>query len=42
MLPEGRTPMSWDEYEALGPEVRAEYIDIGPSEITFDPATLMG
>ena len=27
MQPGDRIPMSWDEYEALGPSVRGEYID---------------
>ena len=27
MEPGDRIPMSWDEYEALGPSVRGEYID---------------
>ncbi|MBT8208233.1 MAG: Uma2 family endonuclease [Acidimicrobiia bacterium] len=30
-----RTPMSWDDYEALGPDVRAEYVD---GELVMTPS----
>ena len=34
MQPGDRIPMSWDEYEALGPSVRGEYID---GELVMSP-----
>ena len=35
MRPGDRIPMSWDEYEALGPSVRGEYID---GELVMSPS----
>ena len=34
MQPGDRIPMSWEEYEALGPSVRGEYID---GELVMSP-----
>lgn len=35
MRPGDRIPMSWDEYDALGPKVRGEYID---GELVMSPS----
>jgi Uma2 family endonuclease len=35
MRPGDRIPMSWDDYESLGPEVRGEYLD---GELVMSPA----